>query len=115
MSDPDRLKRVDALLEGLDEVLPPPRVRAQLRLAAGLTQQEIADAVGVKRLSVVNWELGKSNPGARNDRCTSTCSISSQSASPRPLYWIWAARRRPLNPGGRDDLTAIGRARQEAD
>ncbi|MGW9584465.1 helix-turn-helix transcriptional regulator [Streptomyces albidoflavus] len=63
MSDPDRLKRVDALLEGLDEeVLPPPRVRAQLRLAANLTQQEIADAVGVKRLSVVNWELGKSTP-----------------------------------------------------
>ncbi|MFJ4917633.1 helix-turn-helix transcriptional regulator [Streptomyces sp. NPDC088726] len=63
MSDPDHLKRVDALLEGLDDdVLPPPRVRAQLRLAANLTQQEVADAVGVKRLSVVNWELGKSNP-----------------------------------------------------
>ncbi|MFK4213659.1 helix-turn-helix transcriptional regulator [Streptomyces sp. NPDC030920] len=62
MSDPDRLKRVDALLEGLDDVLPPPRVRAQLRLAANLTQQDVADAVGVKRLSVVNWELGKSNP-----------------------------------------------------
>ncbi|MFJ4858620.1 helix-turn-helix transcriptional regulator [Streptomyces sp. NPDC088730] len=62
MSDPDRLKRVDALLEGLDDVLPPPRVRSQLRLAANLTQQEIADAVGVKRLAVVRWELGKSNP-----------------------------------------------------
>ncbi|MCY0946980.1 helix-turn-helix transcriptional regulator [Streptomyces antarcticus] len=62
MSDPDRLKRVDALLEGLDDVLPPPRVRSQLRLAANLTQQEIADAVGVKRLAVVRWELGKSTP-----------------------------------------------------
>jgi HTH-type transcriptional regulator/antitoxin MqsA len=62
MSDPDRLKQVDALLDGLDDVLPPPHVRAQLRLAAGLTQKDVADAVGVKRLAVVRWELGKSNP-----------------------------------------------------
>lgn len=62
MSEPDRLKRVDALLDGLDDVLPPPRVRAQLRLAASLTQQDVADAVGVKRLAVVRWELGKSTP-----------------------------------------------------
>ncbi|MFL0395127.1 helix-turn-helix transcriptional regulator [Streptomyces albus] len=62
MSDPDRLKQVDALLEGLDDVLPPPRVRVQLRLAANLTQQDIADAVGVKRLAVVRWEQGKNTP-----------------------------------------------------
>ncbi|MFJ2565799.1 helix-turn-helix domain-containing protein [Streptomyces sp. NPDC087568] len=62
MSDPDRLKRVDALLDGLDDVLPPPYVRARLRLAAGLTQKDVADAVGVKRLAVVRWELGKSTP-----------------------------------------------------
>ncbi|MFE0776918.1 helix-turn-helix transcriptional regulator [Streptomyces sp. NPDC058861] len=62
MPDPDRLKQVDALLDGLDDVLPPPRVRAQLRLAAGLTQQDVADAVGVQRLAVVRWELGKSTP-----------------------------------------------------
>lgn len=62
MPDPDRLKQVDTLLDGLDNVLPPPRVRAQLRLAANLTQQEVADAVGVKRLAVVRWELGKSTP-----------------------------------------------------
>lgn len=62
MPDPDRLKQVDALLDGLDDVLPPPRVRTQLRLAAGLTQLDVAEAVGVKRLAVVRWELGKSNP-----------------------------------------------------
>ncbi|MFD3759697.1 helix-turn-helix transcriptional regulator [Streptomyces sp. NPDC058622] len=62
MPDPDRLKQVDALLEGLDDVLPPPRVRAQLRLAAGLTQKDIADAVGVKRVAVARWELGETNP-----------------------------------------------------
>ncbi|MCZ1012652.1 helix-turn-helix domain-containing protein [Streptomyces lydicus] len=59
MTDPDRLKRVDALL---DDVLPPPPVRAKLRLAAGLTQQEVAEAVGVKRLAVARWELGQTHP-----------------------------------------------------
>ncbi|MEU3907264.1 helix-turn-helix transcriptional regulator [Streptomyces goshikiensis] len=62
MPDLDRLKQVDDLLDGLDDVLPPPHVRAQLRLAANLTQQDVADAVGVKRLAVVRWELGKSHP-----------------------------------------------------
>ncbi|SCE27140.1 helix-turn-helix transcriptional regulator [Streptomyces sp. DvalAA-19] len=59
MSELEALKRVDALL---DNVLPPPRVRAQLRLAAGLTQKDVADAVGVQRLAVVRWELGQSHP-----------------------------------------------------
>ncbi|MFJ3213841.1 helix-turn-helix transcriptional regulator [Streptomyces flaveolus] len=59
MSDADPLQRVNALL---DDVLPAPRVRQQLRLAAGLTQQEVADAVGVKRLAVARWELGQTHP-----------------------------------------------------
>ncbi|MEU3954031.1 helix-turn-helix transcriptional regulator [Streptomyces achromogenes] len=62
MSEPDRLKQVDALLDGLDDVLPPPRVRARLRLAAGLTQRDIADAVGVKRVAVARWEQGQVHP-----------------------------------------------------
>ncbi|MFC0602268.1 helix-turn-helix transcriptional regulator [Streptomyces palmae] len=62
MPDPDRLKRVDALLDDLDNVLPPPQVRARLRLAAGLTQEDVADAIGVKRLTVVRWELGQAHP-----------------------------------------------------
>ncbi|AWL36570.1 transcriptional regulator with XRE-family HTH domain [Streptomyces sp. CZ24] len=59
MTDPDRLKRVDALV---DDLLPPPTVRAKLRVAAGLTQQEVAEAVGVKRLAVARWELGQTHP-----------------------------------------------------
>lgn len=59
MSDADPMQRVNALL---DDVLPAPRVRQQLRLAAGLTQQEVADAVGVKRLAVARWELGQTHP-----------------------------------------------------
>ncbi|MEU2147876.1 MULTISPECIES: helix-turn-helix transcriptional regulator [Streptomyces albovinaceus subgroup] len=59
MSDADPMQRVNALLE---DVLPTPRVRQQLRLAAGLTQQEVAEAVGVKRLAVARWELGQTHP-----------------------------------------------------
>ncbi len=64
MEGSDSFQRVDALLESLDEalILPPPRVRAQLRLAAGLTQQNIADALGVKRMAVTRWELGQTTP-----------------------------------------------------
>ncbi|GAA3163539.1 helix-turn-helix domain-containing protein [Streptomyces ramulosus] len=59
MADTDALRRVDALVGG---VLPPPPVRQRLRRAAGLTQQEVADAVGVKRLAVARWELGETHP-----------------------------------------------------
>ncbi|WP_331722629.1 helix-turn-helix transcriptional regulator [Streptomyces sp. NBC_00122] len=63
MPDPDdRSQQVDALLNGLPEVLPPPPVCVKLRLAAGLTQQDVADAVGVKRVAVTRWELGQTSP-----------------------------------------------------
>ncbi|WP_231629135.1 helix-turn-helix transcriptional regulator [Streptomyces clavuligerus] len=62
MSISDGVQRVDALLNSLDDVLPPPNVRAKLRVAAGLTQQDIATAVGVKRLAVARWELGQAHP-----------------------------------------------------
>lgn len=62
MSDSDRSQRVDALLNDLPEALPSPQVCARLRLAAGLTQQDVADAVGVKRVAVTRWELGQTSP-----------------------------------------------------
>ncbi|WP_327310077.1 helix-turn-helix domain-containing protein (plasmid) [Streptomyces sp. NBC_01298] len=62
MSEPDRLKQVDDLLDGLDDVLPPPQVRVQLRLAAGLTQKDIAEAIGVTRVAVTRWELDQAQP-----------------------------------------------------
>ncbi|MFE2554381.1 helix-turn-helix transcriptional regulator [Streptomyces sp. NPDC059355] len=59
MTDADPLHRVNALL---DDVLPPPHVRQQLRLAAGLTQLEVAEAVGVQRLAIARWEQGQVQP-----------------------------------------------------
>ncbi|MBH1937830.1 helix-turn-helix domain-containing protein [Streptomyces sp. AV19] len=58
MSDP--LRRVDALVDR--EILPSPRVRQQLRVAAGLSQTEVAEAIGVKRLAVARWESGEAHP-----------------------------------------------------
>ncbi|MDV5143195.1 helix-turn-helix transcriptional regulator [Streptomyces sp. SBC-4] len=62
MSDP--LRRVDALVDA--DTLPPPHVRQQLRVAANLTQAEIAEAIGVKRLAVVRWEAGLTQPHRGN-------------------------------------------------
>ncbi|MFE3584420.1 helix-turn-helix transcriptional regulator [Streptomyces vinaceus] len=64
MSDP--LRRIDALVE--EDTLPTPQVRQQLRLAAGLTQTEVADAIGVKRLAVAQWEAGRAQPHRGNRR-----------------------------------------------
>lgn len=38
--------------------LPSPAERRRLREASGLTQQEIADIVGVTRGAISHWELG---------------------------------------------------------
>lgn len=44
------------------KVLPPPATRRALRLAAGLTTQEIADIVGVTRDAISKYELGTRQP-----------------------------------------------------
>ncbi|MFF4393277.1 helix-turn-helix transcriptional regulator [Streptomyces sp. NPDC001552] len=62
MSDP--LRRIDALVE--EDTLPTLKARRQLRLAAGLTQAEVAEAIGVKRLAIVRWEAGAAQPHRGN-------------------------------------------------
>ena len=54
---------VDALLEQANGELPPPAERARLRRAAGLSQQQVAAALGLKRReTVADWETGRSEP-----------------------------------------------------
>lgn len=62
MADP--IERVDALVDR--DPLPAPHIRQQLRKAAGLSQAEVAEAVGVKRLAVTRWELGQTTPQRRH-------------------------------------------------
>ena len=57
---------VDALLSRPADVLPPPAVRARLRKASGLTQEEVAEAFGVHRMAFLRWENGHSMPHRKN-------------------------------------------------
>lgn len=54
-------EKVDALL-ARSSALPPPHVRRRLRQADGLTQDEVARVCGVKRLAVIRWEQGRTEP-----------------------------------------------------
>lgn len=45
--------------------LPQPDERRRLREAAGLSQQEVADALGVTRAAVGHWETGLRSPRGR--------------------------------------------------
>ncbi|GHI25883.1 hypothetical protein Shyd_72540 [Streptomyces hydrogenans] len=94
----------------LNDVLPPPPVRAKLRLAAGLTQQEVAEVVGVKRVAVARWELGQTYP-RRPHRAVYLHLLNRLAERfPRPRSQMRACRRRSPK-GDRDDLEAIGHAR----
>ncbi|MFB8030618.1 MULTISPECIES: helix-turn-helix domain-containing protein [unclassified Streptomyces] len=57
----DLLAAVDAVLARSPE-LPLPSVRASLRKADRLTQQQVADLLGVRRLAVARWEAGNVEP-----------------------------------------------------
>ncbi|WP_323184498.1 helix-turn-helix domain-containing protein [Streptomyces sp. NBC_00892] len=46
--------------------LPPPAVRAALRQAEGLTQAEVATAIGVSRVAFHRWETGQAEPRAHS-------------------------------------------------
>lgn len=52
---------VDALIAGRAH-LPRPQERERLRKAHGLTQDEVAKALDVRRATVVSWENGKTEP-----------------------------------------------------
>lgn len=42
--------------------LPDPAVRRALRIGAGVSQQELADVLGIDRASVCRYELGTRSP-----------------------------------------------------
>jgi transcriptional regulator with XRE-family HTH domain len=44
------------------QTLPPPPLRRLLRQRAGLTQDEVADALGIGRTAVTRWESGAREP-----------------------------------------------------
>ncbi|HCA84210.1 MAG TPA: transcriptional regulator, partial [Streptomyces sp.] len=58
---PELFDAVDALIEG-QPLLPPPAERERLRKAHGLTQEQVAKALEVRRATIVNWESGRTEP-----------------------------------------------------
>ena len=48
----------------------------EIREMYGATQEEIASAIGVNRVTVANWELGKSTPSSANQE--------------KSVLWNWA-------------------------
>lgn len=61
----DLLDAVDALLARSDD-MPPPEIRARLRKADGLTQDEVAAVFGVTRVAFHRWETGLATPRRRH-------------------------------------------------
>jgi DNA-binding transcriptional regulator YiaG len=54
---------VDALLEqAAQDALPEPSERRRLREAAGLSQDQVAQALSVRRETVTSWETGRTDP-----------------------------------------------------
>jgi len=42
--------------------LPPPHLARAIRVEAGPTQRQVADALGVNRVTVARWESGQRRP-----------------------------------------------------
>lgn len=68
MSHPVRqhgdVSTVDELAERVKyrKDLPPPAMRKLIRESAGVTQAELAEALGVSRVAVIHWERGDRYP-----------------------------------------------------
>lgn len=45
-----------------------PTVYRKLRIRAGMTQSELADALGVSRMTVVRFESGRANPNKKQEQ-----------------------------------------------
>lgn len=46
--------------------LPPVRERRKLRERFGVTMQELADTIGVSRMTIHRWERGSKEPAGKN-------------------------------------------------
>ena len=66
MSKELRLAIRERMRDRKPRAIPPTPNRRALRLAAGLTQDDVAAAVGVDRATVSRWETGSREPAGRN-------------------------------------------------
>ncbi|GHI25500.1 hypothetical protein Shyd_68710 [Streptomyces hydrogenans] len=98
---------VDALLASR-AVLPPPAERKRLRAAHGLTIDEVATALKVRRATVSGWESGKTEPRPPErdayarllDKLAELypavpADTATPDPRPRPCLLLWCRRRSP--------------------
>src|SRR5215210_2934734 len=78
-----------------DKALPEPALRRRLREEAGITQTDLATAIGVSRVTISRYESGRRRP--RGKALLDYISLLS-SLNPSALEW-------PFGPGPSDSLT----------
>jgi transcriptional regulator with XRE-family HTH domain len=75
------------------------RIRA-LRLAKGLTLQQVGDVFGISRASVSNWEAGHSQPDPRKiERLAKLFDTSVQ--------FLWSGEHSPLHDGDKSTFAGV--------
>ncbi|MER5777631.1 helix-turn-helix domain-containing protein [Streptomyces sp. NPDC002039] len=88
---------VDALLEeAAQDPLPHPDERKRLREAAGLSQDQIAKALGVRRETVTSWETGRTAP--RPPKRAAYARLLEGLAALRPVNGVNAVNAPPAPP-----------------
>ena len=78
------------------------------RKKAGMTQKELADAVGAKKSSLSNWELAQNSPDI--DTLVKICEVLN--VQPKDMFGIYAGAGDEYSPHERDLISAY-RARPE--
>jgi transcriptional regulator with XRE-family HTH domain len=78
------------------------------RKKAGMTQKELADAVGAKKSSVSNWELAQNSPDI--DTFVKVCTVLGVSVS--DVFGVYSSKYESITPHERTMLDAY-RARPE--
>ncbi|WP_418958659.1 sigma factor-like helix-turn-helix DNA-binding protein [Streptomyces tritici] len=82
--------------------LPSPKERRRLREAKALTEDQVAEALGVTRATVRSWETGRSTPRGRK-REAYVKLLGAEEPEPAPLKR--AARKPPTRPASRPRTT----------
>ncbi|MFE3767761.1 helix-turn-helix transcriptional regulator, partial [Streptomyces sp. NPDC059104] len=98
---------VDALLEeaAAQDGLPEPDERKRLREAAGLSQDQIAKALSVRRETVTSWETGRTAP--RPPKRAAYARLLEGLASLHPVNGINAVNATPVSPTEQQTLNTV--------
>ncbi|MEV5426888.1 helix-turn-helix transcriptional regulator [Streptomyces cellulosae] len=101
--------RVDGLLADLSAQripLPPPRERTRLRTAAGLTAEQVANALSCRAADIAAWEVGTREPRMPR-RAAYARLLDGLKALEQPPQTKIPARQEPTAPGARTEQPTL--------